>query len=145
MIMRSFRSITLWLPERVEEALIEAAETLKRLPKVHLKSRLTYWPEVVRSSAELFMGEQFARNRLPALPDAIDRMDEALVWLLSLNMEQRRIVWARACNIPWRRLEDIDGRSHVTLRKIYTEALLTIAKQLNGIGVVKGEQKVVRL
>jgi hypothetical protein len=63
-------------------------------------------------------------------------------------MEQRRIVWARACNIPWRRLEDMDGRSHVTLRKIYVEALLTMAKRLNGngIGVVKGTaQKVVRL
>jgi Domain of unknown function (DUF6362) len=118
-------------PETVMAALVEAADTLRRLPKSSLQNRLTSWPEVVRSSAELFSGEKHARNRLsPPTPDAIDRMDAVLVWLLPLAIDQRRMLWARACGVPWRRLEDMDGRSHVTLRKIYNAGLAAILQRL---------------
>lgn len=120
-----------WNIELIEDYLKEAANTLKRLPKVQLQSRITYWPEVVRSAAELFIGERHAKNSIAApSPAAIDRMDMALVWLLPLNQEQRQIIWARINGISWRKLEDIDGRSHVTLRKIYQSGLKNILQQL---------------
>jgi hypothetical protein len=123
-------------PETIMAALIASAETLRRLPKGGIQNRLTRWPEVVRSSAELFMGEKHARNRLsPPEPAAIDRMDVVLTWLLPLSVDQRRILWARACGVAWRRLEDMDGRSHVTLRKIYNEGLAAIQKALRGVTV----------
>jgi len=125
-----------WTPEIIMAALVEAADTLRRLPKGGIQNRLTSWPEVVRSSAELFMGEPHARNRLaPPVPEAIDRMDAVLTWLLPLSIEQRRMLWARACGVAWRRLEDMDGRSHVTLRKIYNEGLAAIQKALCGVTV----------
>jgi hypothetical protein len=124
---------TAWTAGLVSEYLAEAADTLRRLPRPMLHGRLTCWPDVIRSAAELYHAEAHARNRPPApAPDAISRMDQALVWLLPLDLEERRILWARACGIPWRRLEDADGRSHVTLRKIHRRGIERIMRRLPG-------------
>ena len=39
-----------------------------------------------------------------AMPEAIDRMDEALDWLMWLEPEERRLVWLRAEGLPWKRI-----------------------------------------
>jgi hypothetical protein len=61
----------------------------------------------------------------------VSRADAAVLWLLWLEDAPRRIVWARASGIPWRRLEDLDGRSHTTLRRVEGEALAAICRRLN--------------
>ena len=61
--------------------------------------------------------------RRKASPKEISEMDFWLIALSSLPEDERRIVMARACGIPWRRLEEIDGQSHTTLRKIEANAL----------------------
>ncbi len=122
---------------KLQELFSEASETLKRMPMDTVQNRLTYWPEVVRSSVELFHMEKYARNRLhKAAPDAITRMDAVLTWLLPLEQDERQIIWARACGVPWRKLEDMDGRSHTTLRKIQGQAFDKILERLNIIGGV---------
>jgi hypothetical protein len=105
-------------PDPVPSLLEEAAETLRRLPGGLVRARLSRWPDVVRDSAAHFDRDSGARRPVPPSPRAIDRMDRTLTWLLACDDEARRLVWARANRIPWRKLEDIDGRSHVTLRKI---------------------------
>jgi hypothetical protein len=112
-------------------SLEEAAETLRRLPAGLRRPRLTSWPDVVRDSAGLLGPSADGRGRPAApTPAAIDRMDRALTWLLACDDEARRLVWARACRVPWRRLEDLDGRSHVTLRKIVARGHGQILRQL---------------
>lgn len=106
-------------PDPVPALLREAADTLRRLPSALARPRLSSWPAVVRdSAAELSGSDSVRRSPIPPSPQAIDRMDRVLGWLLSCDEEARRLVWARATGISWRRLEDLDGRSHVTLRKI---------------------------
>lgn len=103
----------------IRAVLAEAADTLRRLPSAVRRPRLSSWPDVVRDSAALMRPGVEGRARPAApTPGAIDRMDRALAWLLACDGEARRLVWARACGVPWRRLEDLDGRSHMTLRKI---------------------------
>lgn len=105
--------------EDIGAALAEAADTLRRLPAGIRRPRLSSWPDVVRDSAAMLAPSAPGRGRAAAPPPAaIDRMDRALAWLLACDGETRRLVWARACGVPWRRLEEIDGRSHTTLRKI---------------------------
>lgn len=119
-----------WDPETIKAMLKEAADTLRRLPRAHARARLSRWPDVVRSSVETFGGET-GRTRLAApSPAAIDRLDETLTWMFACTPEQRKVIWARACGVPWRRLEDIDGRSHVTLRRIEDSGLREIYKRL---------------
>ncbi len=127
-----------WTRELVHQYLTEAADTLYRLPKVNLSSRMSSWPEVVRSAAEVAMAAPATHTRRAApAPDAITRMDRVFTWLLPLSGEERRIVWARACGIAWRRLEDIDGRSHVTLRKIHASGVDKIMCHLLGVNTLQ--------
>jgi hypothetical protein len=124
----------LWGAAEVRARLEEAARTLRALGlgardrPARLASR---WPEVVRESMEAY-GYAAPRLRLgPPTPAAISRADEAVAWLLWVEDAERRIVWARACRIPWRRLEDLDGRSHTTLRKVEAGGLAAIRRRLN--------------
>ena len=64
-------------------------------------------------------------------PAKISRADEAVQWLFWLSDRERKIVWARACRISWRRLAAMDGRSHPTLRKIFAGGLDAILRNLN--------------
>jgi hypothetical protein len=127
--MTSNRFFMPWGIDHVADQLEEAADTLRRLPKVDWKARLTYWPEVLRDAAVALEEKTACRPAAPS-PAAIDRMDEALAWLLPLTLEQRRLLWARACGISWRQLAGMDGRSHVTLRKRWKETLEGIVQRL---------------
>lgn len=42
----------------------------------------------------------------------------------------RRLILARAFGMSWRKLEDRDGRSRETLRKLHNEALAAVARRL---------------
>lgn len=132
-----------WSMEDVRYRLAEAAETLRRLPmpangrpanEVHALG--AHWPEVVTATVEAY-GRERVRMRPPApAPDAIRRLDEALGWLLWLDEDARRLVWARACGVTWRRLQERDGRCHVTLGRAVKTALSVIAARLNAVVVV---------
>lgn len=111
----------------------DAAATLRALPRASLKAHLTSWPEVVRDSVSLLAASEGAKARpAPPHPRAIDRMDEVLSWLLACEEAERRILWARACRIPWRKLEALDGRSHMTLRQVAGRGLQKVRGHLRG-------------
>lgn len=120
-----------WTPETVKARLAEAADSLRRLPSARLKARLTAWPDVVQASADAYGYDDAAMRPAAPGPAAISRMDEALDWLFAIEAGARRILWARAMGVPWRRLEDMDGRSHVTLKRVQDRALAELASHLN--------------
>ena len=123
----------LWTPELVKARLAEAADTLRRLPSARIRAKLTAWPDVVQSASTAY-GYEAAHTRPAApSPEAISRMDETLAWLFWIETDGRRLLWARALGVPWRRLEDLDGRSHVTLKKLHDRLLGEIAQRLAGL------------
>ncbi len=132
-----------WTETAVKARLEEAAETLKalRLGARDWPSRLAArWPDVVRSTWDAY-GYTAVRMRPPVpSPQRISRADAAVQWLLWVSDEERRILWGRASRIPWRRLEDLDGRSHTTLRKIQAGGLARIARRLNAEGAAGGHR-----
>jgi predicted DNA-binding protein (UPF0251 family) len=65
------------------------------------------------------------------MPEAIDRMDEALRWLTWLELEERRLVWLRAEGMPWKRITHRLGIGRTTAWQRWTIALLKIATRLN--------------
>jgi hypothetical protein len=124
----------LWGASEVRARLKEAAAVLRALA-LGLRDRpaglMAHWPDVVRQGFEAY-GYDSVRLRPPApSPAVVSRADAAVLWLLWLEDAPRRIVWARASGIPWRRLEDLDGRSHTTLRRVEGEALAAICRRLN--------------
>jgi hypothetical protein len=130
----------IWTEAAIKERLKEAADALRRLPPGLRRARLTGWPDVVRAASEAY-GYGAAQTR-PAAPSpaAITRMDETLGWLFCVDAEARRVAWARASGISWRKLEDIDGRSHVTLRRIHDRAVAAILRRLNADAIEAGQR-----
>ena len=72
------------------------------------------------------------KNLIKATPKQISHMHYWVDHMLRLEEEPRRIVMARAAGISWRRLEEIDGRSHTTLRKIEKTALCSMLESVEG-------------
>jgi Domain of unknown function (DUF6362) len=73
-----------------------------------------------------------ARTRPAApAPDAIDRMDEAIGWLMWLDLEERRLAWLRAEGMPWKRITRRLGIGRTTAWQRWTVALLKIVVRLN--------------
>jgi hypothetical protein len=124
-------------PELIKTRFEEAAETLRALPlnsRDRPEARLSRWPDVVHQ-AILAYGWTAARVRPPVpSPAAIDRLEETLSWLWPLGDAERRLVMARAYRLPWRRIEDLDGRSERTLRNVHARVLSEIAARLPGAG-----------
>ena len=132
--------------DAIKSRLRDAADVLRRLPSnIGPREYGSNWPDIVRSTwerwAEGYEWHPKSQNRVmgpakvmlrPAVPSGteIDRMDEAMAWLNWLGEDEERIVWSRAVGITWRSLEDYDGRSRETLRKVYAVGLMVIGKRL---------------
>lgn len=117
----------------VKARLREAAATLKRmrLEKWDYPSqRAAWWPDVVRLASDAYGYQDTHVARSSPQPQAIDRMEEVLGWLLWLENGSQRLVWARAERLTWRQLETNDGRSRETLRKVYDKALAVIVGRM---------------
>ena len=121
--------VAVWDEEAVRFFLKEAADTLRRLPSTMIRPRLSYWPDVVVETSDFIGSGSKIRPAAPR-PAAIDRLDSVLEWLLVCDDEERRLVWARACRLPWRRLSEMDGRSHMTLRKVEARGVAAILAKL---------------
>jgi len=113
-----------WDHETVASRLEEAIDVLARLPEARVRGLYDLWPKLV--------GEPCRHARpAAAAPEAIDRMDEALGWLLWLEPEERRLVWLRAEGVPWKRITHWLGIGRTTAWQRWTTALLKIVVRLN--------------
>ncbi len=114
--------------EDTKQRLAEAADALRRLSMNGIKPSglRTQWPDVIHRVEEAY-GWTGERVRPPRpSPAEITRMDDAIRWLLWLDADQRKVVWARSMGLSWRRIEDMDGRSVRTLQTLHAAALRRI-------------------
>lgn len=108
------------LRDAVWELLVEAADTLRRLPNRErgwlTAATRAHWPDYVRNTAEAFAGAvgpepAEARGSLrpaPARAEAIDRMDTVLLWLPQAGGRDARrdvaVLFGLACGLRVSRL-----------------------------------------
>ena len=119
-----------WTPQLVEIYLAEAAETLGRLPGTQVCRHTMRWPDSQRVPDGF---DQSVQGRSPGGPPsaaAIDRMDTTLDWLHWLEPDDRRLVWERACGVPWKILAYRHGMTRTTAWRHWVAALLTISQRL---------------
>jgi hypothetical protein len=115
-----------WDNQAVAERLEEAVDVLARLPEARIHGVYDLWPKLV--------GEPCRHARpAAAAPEAIDRMEQALTWLLWLEPEERRLVWLRAEGVPWKRITRRLGIGRTTAWQRWSTALLKIAVRLNAV------------
>jgi hypothetical protein len=113
-----------WTPMLVAGRLAEAADALARLPDERVRGLYDLWPRLIAAPC------RHARAAAAA-PEAIDRMDKALGWLMWLEPEERRLVWLRAEGLPWKWITPRLGIGRTTTWQRWTTALLKIAVRLN--------------
>lgn len=121
----------------------EAGATLLALPGTGWSTRMRGSSlEIVRTALEAY-GWEPARVR-PAVPsaDKIDRMDEAMAWLLLIPQDRyvlRRVVGARSPVHPvggrhlftWRRLGVALGTDHKAVQRWHAQGIAIIVEKLN--------------
>jgi Domain of unknown function (DUF6362) len=128
-------------PEQLRDRFLDAADTLRRLPKPKEfkgSSLQSPWPDTIKEWLAYASSETHVKRAAPS-PEAITRLDEVLGWLHELTPDQRMIIWARAEGITWRRIEFLDrqvrrgrGRQDRQLRNIRDDGEARILSRING-------------
>lgn len=118
-------------PSDLEARFEEAARTLARLPRYRPESYRSAMPTPIPEKGRTEPPSE-GKNRLPPPgPAQISRLDEVLEWVLWLNEEERKLVWARALGLSWRSLCWRLGCSRTTAWRNWTTALLKLCRHLN--------------
>lgn len=121
-----------WTPTLVEERLVEAADVLKRLPKVKVQGYYSLWPRYIHEFADLVGQEPPELGLPPPSAAAISRMDETMAWLGWLQPDDVRIVWMRACGDPWKKICWTVGLHRAAAHEHWIYALCVLTWRLNG-------------
>jgi Domain of unknown function (DUF6362) len=123
-----------WTAVIIAERLAEAADALARLPDERVRGLYDLWPRLV--------GEPCGHARAAAaVPAAIDRMDEALGWLMWLDPEERQLVWLRAEGLPWKWITRRLGIGRTTAWQRWSTALLKIVVRLDTVEQIRPDIK----
>ena len=87
---------------RLNELLMEAAETERKLPAAIRRQKMSAWPDYVMEW-QAYGYNAFEAPRLKATPDQITRYDKAVgLAVTKLDQEDRRLVWAVAPSAAFR-------------------------------------------
>ncbi len=122
---------TQWTPALVEERLVEAAETMRRLPQVRVQGYYNSWPTILREFSDR-VGEVPQRlRRPPPSPAAVTRMEKALLWLRWLEADDAKLVWMRAEGARWREICQRFGIARATANRRFEYALCVIVWRLD--------------
>ncbi len=109
----------------------EAVRTLRRLPRVTIKSYFNAWPPIIRTPNEILAAEPEPMRLGPPSAEKITRMEETIQWIFLLDDEdERRIVWLRAENVPWRKICERIGCGRTKAWQLWHTSLLKIATRL---------------
>lgn len=122
--------MTEWGPQEVADRFSEAARTAHRLPPVRVQGYFNSWPTIQRMPWEN-LGTEPCTIRFAPDPAAVDRMLQAMQWILWLEVEQRHLVWMRAERYRWKEICHRLGCDRTTAWRRWQAALLLVASRLN--------------
>ena len=107
----------------LEQRLLEAAQSVCRLPPHLPASLLDSWPHAVSNTYKGYVRTQHHPLTLPLDSQALQEMNETLGWLKRVREEDQRIVWMRSLGLQWRVIGEWLDCSRPYLQKRYKESL----------------------
>lgn len=123
------------MPDTALKTRLEAAaRTLSRLPRSHMDRpgrSQSGWPDMQRTARLLVSCTRTPSPARPS-PQAIDDMYCILEALYTLSPAARKLLWARACGLPWAQLQLRFGGSRTHLNRRYRLALAALSARLDG-------------
>jgi len=93
------------------------------------KQKLSFWPEYV-NDANLAYGYNETRVYIKPSNEMIDRCDEALLWVLNMSLDDRKIVWLRGSKMSWRKISSFFSCNKDTAKARHTLALVRLQHRL---------------
>lgn len=136
--------MTEWKVDGVAARLMDAAETARRLPPVRVQGYFNTWPAFVREEWERYSADDHEYRPMPPSPEAIDRMLDAMRWMLWLDIESRHILWMRARHFEWSQIAKRFGCAVRTVQRRRNMALSILVEELNDMHDVSASCKQVR-
>lgn len=118
-----------WTPRLIQAHLVEAAQTLRRLPGTQRPRAFETWPGIVRETWAANVELPTGQNSVS--PRAIAQMNTALLWLHWLDERDQRAAWDRARGRPWKAIAHDRGVDRTTAWRQMACAFSGIAGRLN--------------
>jgi len=104
----------------------------KTIPHRTLQGYFNTWPAIKREPWERYADDDRVL-RFPPSPDAIDRMEETMRWVLWLTEDERHLVWMRAEEWEWKEIARRLACDRTTAWRRWRKALGKVADRLNGV------------
>jgi hypothetical protein len=123
--------MTEWTIAGVQDRLELAADVMRQMPRVKLQGHFNAWPEYFHSFADKVGQEPKMRRPLPG-PRMITQADEAMLWLRWLEVDDAKLVWARAERVAWKQITWQFGLSRAAAARRWQYGLAVIVWRLNG-------------
>ena len=123
--------MTDWTIDRVQDRLELAADVMRQMPGVKPQGHFNAWPEYFHSFADKVGQEPKMRRPLPS-PRMITEADEAMLWLRWLEVDDAKLVWARAERMAWKQITWQFGMSRTAATRRWQFGLAVIVWRLNG-------------
>jgi hypothetical protein len=119
-----------WTANCVADHFEEAFRTLRKLPPVKARGYFNTWPDIVRTSREIAAMEPQPMRVWPSAA-AITRLEQTFDWVLWIEEDERKLVWARAARRPWKLISAEHACDRTTAWRRWQLALTKIATRLN--------------
>lgn len=120
----------------VAERMREAASIMKLMPRWQLMDIKASWPNFIHEMMDAYGWTPAELKFDPPTGEAIDRMDEAMRWLLWLDVRDRKIVWLRATGVSWVSMAKRYACHRATMHRKWAAAIAKIISELekNAVG-----------
>ncbi|WP_075220701.1 DUF6362 family protein [Acuticoccus yangtzensis] len=120
-----------WTRADVEARLESAARVMRSQPGDGPRGTFNAWPTYLHDFADK-VGQKPETRRPTPSPRAISEAEDAMLWLRWLEVDDARIVWARADRTAWKPICWQHGISRATAHRRWEYALSVIVWRLNG-------------
>jgi hypothetical protein len=120
-----------WTTTQVQDRLELAAGVMRQMPGLRPQGFFNAWPEYFHTFADQVGQEPRMRRPRPS-PREITQAEEAVLWLRWLEVEDARLVWARAEGTAWKPICWQFGISRATANRRWQYGLAVIVWRLNG-------------
>lgn len=120
-----------WTPATVDARLESAADVFSMLPEGKPQGYFNAWPDYFHSFADK-VGQQPQMRRPRPSPRQVTEAEEAMLWLRWLEVDEARLVWARADGMAWKPICWQFGISRATANRRWQYGLAIIVWRLNG-------------
>lgn len=130
--------MTDWTTGDVQDRLESAADVMRQLPSVKPQGYFNAWPDYTYSFADQTysfadqVGQEPEMKRPRPTPRAITECEEAILWLRWLEIDDAKLVWARADRTAWKPICWRFGVSRTTAHRRWKHGLSVIVWRLNG-------------